>query len=176
MADEGDSKSLVLITRVGSTPTTGTKKQLEIERFLAAFLFNTLLLILLCSRGKCWRWHWQRTLCWRNPDVYKYCLLCWCRCDRATPESLSGSRHWHRTDWHNYGEDRESGYASSGVRLENLGNADSESRAESAFPSGLHRPNGDTKFVRKGLLCVIIQSAEFCQSFPKHSLTTFPYY
>ena len=24
MADEGDSKSLVLITRVGSTPTTGT--------------------------------------------------------------------------------------------------------------------------------------------------------
>ena len=26
MADEGDSKSLVLITRVGSTPTTGTKK------------------------------------------------------------------------------------------------------------------------------------------------------
>ena len=52
---DGDenSKSLVLITRVGSTPTTGTKKQLEIERFLAAFLFNTLLLILLCSRGKC---------------------------------------------------------------------------------------------------------------------------
>ena len=35
------------------TPTIGTKKQLEIERFLAAFLFNTLLLILLCSRGKC---------------------------------------------------------------------------------------------------------------------------
>ena len=26
MADEGDSKSLVLITRVGSTPTTGTKQ------------------------------------------------------------------------------------------------------------------------------------------------------
>ena len=26
MADEGDSKSLVLITRVGSTPTTGIKK------------------------------------------------------------------------------------------------------------------------------------------------------
>ena len=34
--------------------------------------------------------------------------------------------------------DRESGYASSGVRPENPGNADSESRAESAFPSGLH--------------------------------------
>ena len=28
MADEGDSKSLVLITRVGSTPTTGIKKEL----------------------------------------------------------------------------------------------------------------------------------------------------
>ena len=27
MADEGDSKSLVLITRVGSTPTTGIKKK-----------------------------------------------------------------------------------------------------------------------------------------------------
>ena len=27
MADEGDSKSLVLITRVGSTPTTGIKKR-----------------------------------------------------------------------------------------------------------------------------------------------------
>ena len=26
MADEGDSKSLVLITRVGSTPTTGIEK------------------------------------------------------------------------------------------------------------------------------------------------------
>ena len=39
MADEGDSKSLVLITRVGSTPTTGIKRQPEIERFWAAFLF-----------------------------------------------------------------------------------------------------------------------------------------
>ena len=28
MADEGDSKSLVLITRVGSTPTTGIKREL----------------------------------------------------------------------------------------------------------------------------------------------------
>ncbi len=33
MADEGDSKSLVLITRVGSTPTTGIEKQLRIVRF-----------------------------------------------------------------------------------------------------------------------------------------------
>ena len=29
LADEGDSKSLVLITRVGSTPTTGIKKELS---------------------------------------------------------------------------------------------------------------------------------------------------
>ena len=39
MADEGDSKSLVLITRVGSTPTTGIEKQLRIVRFWAVFLF-----------------------------------------------------------------------------------------------------------------------------------------
>ena len=30
MADEVDSKSIVLITRVGSTPTTGIKKQPEL--------------------------------------------------------------------------------------------------------------------------------------------------
>ena len=31
MADEGDSKSLVLITRVGSTPTTGIKNKLQLR-------------------------------------------------------------------------------------------------------------------------------------------------
>ena len=37
MADEGDSKSLVLITRVGSTPTTGTKQAVRtFFRFRAA--------------------------------------------------------------------------------------------------------------------------------------------
>ena len=40
MEDEDkNSKSLVLITRVGSTPTTGIEKQLRIGRFYAAFLF-----------------------------------------------------------------------------------------------------------------------------------------
>ena len=39
MADEGDSKSLVLITRVGSTPTTGIEKQLGIEKILSCFFF-----------------------------------------------------------------------------------------------------------------------------------------
>ena len=39
MADEGDSKSLVLITRVGSTPTTGTRKArgLQAPGFLLLF-------------------------------------------------------------------------------------------------------------------------------------------
>ena len=37
---DGDenSKSLVLITRVGSTPTTGIKRQPRIERFWAVFV------------------------------------------------------------------------------------------------------------------------------------------
>ena len=35
MADEGDSKSLVLITRVGSTPTTGIEKRVRKHHFLA---------------------------------------------------------------------------------------------------------------------------------------------
>ena len=37
------------------------------------------------------------------------------------------------------GAGRGSGYASSGVLPENLGNAGSGNRAESAFPSGLHK-------------------------------------
>ena len=38
MEDEDkNSKSLVLITRVGSTPTTGIEKQLRIGRFWAVF-------------------------------------------------------------------------------------------------------------------------------------------
>jgi hypothetical protein len=39
MADEGDSKSLVLITRVGSTPTTGIEKPTE-RYSQSASLFN----------------------------------------------------------------------------------------------------------------------------------------
>ena len=38
MADEGDSKSLVLITRVGSTPTTGIKRKL-LQLVWGSFLF-----------------------------------------------------------------------------------------------------------------------------------------
>ena len=38
MADEGDSKSLVRITRVGSTPTTGIKNSFKL-RLGAVFYF-----------------------------------------------------------------------------------------------------------------------------------------
>ena len=40
MADEGDSKSLVLITRVGSTPTTGIRSSLESNDSGLLFLFS----------------------------------------------------------------------------------------------------------------------------------------
>ena len=49
MADEGDSKSLVLITRVGSTPTTGIKRQPGIERFWAVFFFCSISYTLVFS-------------------------------------------------------------------------------------------------------------------------------
>ena len=60
MEDEDkNSKSLVLITRVGSTPTTGIKKSTQERKFLGAFLvlatlFNTLD-ILWCSPLKKYR-------------------------------------------------------------------------------------------------------------------------
>ena len=44
MADEGDSKSLVLITRVGSTPTTGIKK-------LPQLVWGSFLFYLRCVSG-----------------------------------------------------------------------------------------------------------------------------
>ena len=89
------------------------------------------------------------------------CINVACCADIAVSQPLLNFLQAHSVGIKQAGAGRGNGYASSGVRLENLGNADSESRAESAFPSGLHRPNGDIKFVRKGLLCVIIQSAEF---------------
>ena len=39
MADEGDSKSLVLITRVGSTPTTGIASSSKSKDFGLFFFF-----------------------------------------------------------------------------------------------------------------------------------------
>ena len=39
MADEGDSKSLVLITRVGSTPTTGIESSSKSKGFGLLFFF-----------------------------------------------------------------------------------------------------------------------------------------
>jgi len=61
------------------------------------------------------------------------------------------------------GAGRGNGYASSGVRPENLGNAGSESRAESAFPSGLHKKHslerGHSKNANRRALSVIAQAA-----------------
>ena len=53
MADEGDSKSLVLITRVGSTPTTGIKEnhlETQISRWFLSFIthYLTHFRILVC--------------------------------------------------------------------------------------------------------------------------------
>ena len=39
MADEGDSKSLVRITRVGSTPTTGIKNSFKLRLGAVFFYF-----------------------------------------------------------------------------------------------------------------------------------------
>ena len=39
LADEGDSKSLVLITRVGSTPTTGIESSSKSKGFGLLFFF-----------------------------------------------------------------------------------------------------------------------------------------
>ncbi len=60
MADEGDSKSLVLITRVGSTPTTGIRSSLESNDSGLLFFFQkTLHRIrldpLYCHEGD-WSW------------------------------------------------------------------------------------------------------------------------
>ena len=60
MADEGDSKSLVLITRVGSTPTTGIRSSLESNDSGLLFLFQQMLPrnrlgTLSCNEGD-WSW------------------------------------------------------------------------------------------------------------------------
>ena len=60
MADEGDSKSLVLITRVGSTPTTGIRSSLESNDSGLLFFFQKTLHrnrlgTLYCHEGD-WSW------------------------------------------------------------------------------------------------------------------------
>ena len=59
--------------------------------------------------------------------------------DIAVPQPLLNLLQAHAIGIEQTGADRESGYASSGVLPENPGNAGSGNRAESAFPSGLHR-------------------------------------
>ena len=49
MADEGDSKSLVRITRVGSTPTTGIASSSKSKGFGLLFFFCSVSYTLVCS-------------------------------------------------------------------------------------------------------------------------------
>ena len=66
------------------------------------------------------------------------CINVACRADVAVPQPLLNFLQAHHVGIKQAGAGRGNGYASSGVLPENLGNAGSESRAESAFPSGLH--------------------------------------
>ena len=70
------------------------------------------------------------------------------RADVAVTEPLLNLLQAHAIGIEQTGADRESGYASSGVRPENPGNAGSGNRAESVFPSGLHRYSRDNPYSR----------------------------
>ena len=145
MADEGDSKSLVLITRVGSTPTTGIKRQPRIERFWAAFLF------LSPASGSFSHFCLLR----EDPDdgigrryltgEIQMCINVACCVDVTVTEPLLDFLQAHAIGIEQTGAGRGNGYASSGVRPENPGNAGSGNRVESAFPSGLHRYSQDNR-------------------------------
>ena len=71
------------------------------------------------------------------------CINVACSADIAVPQPLLNFLQAHAIGIEQTGAGRGSGYASSGVLPENLGNAGSESRAESAFPSGLHSKTAD---------------------------------
>ena len=61
MADEGDSKSLVLITRVGSTPTTGIASSSKSKGFGLLFFFSPHIrhvFTRLSPPANCWRCAW----------------------------------------------------------------------------------------------------------------------
>ena len=63
------------------------------------------------------------------------CINVACSADVAVPQPLLNFLQAHAIGIEQTGAGRGSGYASSGVLPENLGNAGSESRTESAFPS-----------------------------------------
>ena len=66
------------------------------------------------------------------------CINVACCADIAVPQPLLNFLQAHAIGIEQTGVGRGNGYASSGVLPENLGNAGSGNRGESAFPSGLH--------------------------------------
>ena len=66
------------------------------------------------------------------------CINVACSADITVPQPLLNFLQAHAIGIEQTGAGRGNGYASSGVLPENLGNAGSGNRAESAFPSGLH--------------------------------------
>ena len=66
------------------------------------------------------------------------CINVACCADVTVTKPLLNFLQAHAIGIEQTGAGRGNGYASSGVLPENPGNAGSESRAESAFPSGLH--------------------------------------
>ena len=136
-----NSKSLVLITRVGSTPTTGIKRQPRIERFWAAFLF----LLSFLYFGVFWE---DIDDCIRRGHLageIQMCINVACCVDVTVTEPLLDFLQAHAIGIEQTGAGRGNGYASSGVLPENPGNAGSGNRVESAFPSGLHRYSQDNR-------------------------------
>ena len=66
------------------------------------------------------------------------CINVTCSADIAVTKPLLNFLQAHAIGIKQAGAGRGNGYASSGVLPENLGNAGSGNRAESAFPQGLH--------------------------------------
>ena len=87
-------------------------------------------------------------LLWEDPDdgigrrylagEIQMCINVACSADITVPQPLLNLLQAHAIGIEQTGAGRGNGYASSGVRPENPGNAGSGNRAESAFQSGLH--------------------------------------
>ena len=99
MADEGDSKSLVLITRVGSTPTTGIRSSLESNDSGLLFFFQKTLHrnrlgTLYCHEGD---WSW----------IYFFNGQCADAAGTALWQWLGQQRRWHAARAHSGGSGQE---------------------------------------------------------------------
>ena len=144
MADANDSKSFGKPCGFESHHRHSIIKQLRIERFWAVFLF----LLSFLYFGVFWE---DIDDCIRRGHLtgeIQMCINVACRADVAVPQPLLNLLQAHAIGIEQTGAamaDRESGYASSGVRPENPGNVGSGNRAESVFPSGLHRYSQDNR-------------------------------